>query len=216
MKRRLPFLLLALALLVFPRTAFAGGCELVLGFQAMSALVDVGACLDNETSQPNGDAIQHTTRGTLVWRRADSVTSFTDGYRTWLNGPNGLEQRLNSERLAWEQGTTPAPVQAPGVVTDPDGRAAVRCDRSSDVIGPLMVCLYPAAPTQPTKTPPPLAVFHFESGSWILTATRDERGLVAVTEAGQARANVYQLRQQPDRHDGQGMIEAILQAYGVA
>jgi len=25
----------------------------------------------------------------LVWRKADNRTAFTDGYRTWINGPRG-------------------------------------------------------------------------------------------------------------------------------
>jgi hypothetical protein len=38
----------------------------------------------------------------LVWRKADNWTAFTDGYRTWLNGPQGLQQRLNTELFPWE------------------------------------------------------------------------------------------------------------------
>src|SRR5439155_10452091 len=39
----------------------------------------------------------------LVWRKADNFTAFTDGYRTWVQGPFGLQKRLNTERFAWEQ-----------------------------------------------------------------------------------------------------------------
>ncbi len=42
-----------------------------------------------------------------MWRKADNWTAFTDGYRTWINGPNGLEQRLNSERFPWEPDYAP-------------------------------------------------------------------------------------------------------------
>ena len=38
------------------------------------------------------------------WRKADNRTAFTDGYRTWINGPNGLVDRLNSARFPWEAG----------------------------------------------------------------------------------------------------------------
>jgi hypothetical protein len=38
----------------------------------------------------------------LAYNPSSQRTSFTDGYRTWLIGPNGLEQRLNNERLSWE------------------------------------------------------------------------------------------------------------------
>ncbi|HUX86747.1 MAG TPA: hypothetical protein VMW65_07070, partial [Chloroflexota bacterium] len=50
----------------------------------------------------NGDGLQMTTRGMLVWRKADNFTAFTDGYRTWVNGPYGFQQRLNRERFCWE------------------------------------------------------------------------------------------------------------------
>jgi hypothetical protein len=40
--------------------------------------------------------------GLLVWRKADNWTAFTDGYRTWINGPAGIQQRLNTQRFSWE------------------------------------------------------------------------------------------------------------------
>ena len=54
-----------------------------------------------------GDSVQQTTGGLLVWRKADNWTAFTDGYRTWINGPNGLVQRLNTERFEWEADYAP-------------------------------------------------------------------------------------------------------------
>ena len=62
----------------------AEGCQFALGFAALhSALPDtVGACVDNQTFSAEGDAVQHTTRGLLTWRKSDSVTSFSDGYRS--------------------------------------------------------------------------------------------------------------------------------------
>ncbi len=79
-------------------------CQFVLGFAALHNLASavVGDCLDNQTFSSNGDAQQHTTGGLLVWRKVDNWTAFTDGYRTWINGPNGLQQRLNTERFSWE------------------------------------------------------------------------------------------------------------------
>jgi hypothetical protein len=65
-----------------------------------------------------------------VWRKADNWTAFTDGYRTWVNGPAGLVRRLNTERFPWEgdagaPGTTllgtspvPRPTPAPTRQTD--------------------------------------------------------------------------------------------------
>jgi hypothetical protein len=94
----------------------------VLGFKLLHDLIPtiVGNCLDNEQHNPtNGDALQYTTGGLLVWRKADNWTAFTDGYRTWVNGPHGLQERLNSQHFAWEgsgsgagpQFITPSPVQ---------------------------------------------------------------------------------------------------------
>jgi hypothetical protein len=79
-------------------------CQFVLGFAALQAMLPaVGNCVDNEQHNPdNGDALQHTTTGMFVWRKADNWAAFTDGYRTWINGPNGLVERLNSWRFPWE------------------------------------------------------------------------------------------------------------------
>jgi hypothetical protein len=76
-----------------------------LGFAALAALIPdiVGAPLENEWHNPaTGDTLQRTTTGLMVWRKADNWTAFTDGHWTWVNGPHGLEQRLNTERFAWE------------------------------------------------------------------------------------------------------------------
>ena len=77
----------------------------MLGFATLRDLIGhdiVGECLENEHHGANGDALQQTTGGLLVWRKADNWTAFTDGYRTWINGPYGLEQRFNVELLPWE------------------------------------------------------------------------------------------------------------------
>jgi hypothetical protein len=83
-----------------------GGCRFVLGFALLRELVGperVGGCLEDERHDPeNGDGLQRTTGGLLVWRKADNVTAFTDGHRSWVNGPFGLQTRLNTERFAWE------------------------------------------------------------------------------------------------------------------
>lgn len=87
--------------------AHAADCRFVLGFAALHDLIPqvVGACLEDEHHNPtNGDGLQATTHGLLVWRKADNGTAFTDGYRTWVRGPLGLQERLNTERFAWEQG----------------------------------------------------------------------------------------------------------------
>ena len=81
----------------------AAPCQFILGFSTLAGAVpEVGHCIDDQASAPNGDALQHTTGGLLVWRKSDNWTAFTDGYRTWVNGPSGIQQRLNTARFPWE------------------------------------------------------------------------------------------------------------------
>ena len=96
---------LALSVLFFmfavPVSATAH-CEFRLGFATLRDLIGhetVGECLENEHYNAIGDSNQQTTGGLMAWRKADNWTAFTDGYRTWINGPNGLVQRLNTERF---------------------------------------------------------------------------------------------------------------------
>ena len=92
-------------------TAAASDCEFVLGFATLKSLVDaaegpdrVGACVDNEQFHPDtGESLQETTGGQLIWRKADNWTAFTDGSRTWINGPLGLQSRPSTELLDWER-----------------------------------------------------------------------------------------------------------------
>src|SRR5579871_3045484 len=79
-------------------------CYFVLGFAALHDLIPdiVGDCIDNEMHGANGDGLQHTTDGLMVWRKADNWTAFTDGANTWINGPYGLEMRPNDVRFSWE------------------------------------------------------------------------------------------------------------------
>lgn len=97
-----------------PATDSAPGarCHYMLGFQALHQLdpADVGGCLDNQAFAANGDAQQHTTKGLLVWRKADNWTAFTNGYQTWVNGPRGLAKRLNTQRFGWEANPSGLPV----------------------------------------------------------------------------------------------------------
>jgi len=113
MKATLTRVLIVLGLLITsfatarqPQTAAAAAdCQYVLGFATLHALIPqtVGDCAQNEYFNPaNGDSLQQTSAGLLVWRKADNWTAFTDGYRTWVNGPNGVQERLNSERFCWE------------------------------------------------------------------------------------------------------------------
>jgi len=86
-----------------------------LGFATLAASIpqQIGLCTDNQSFTAGGDAVQPTTGGLMVWRKADNWTAFTDGNQTWLNGPNGLEIRLNTQRFAWE-------ADAPGHAVTPD------------------------------------------------------------------------------------------------
>lgn len=81
------------------------GCTFALGFKAIREAIPrtVGDCLENEHHNPeNGDALQQTNGGLLVWRKLDNFTAFTDGYRSWVNGPQGIQVRLNTEMFDWE------------------------------------------------------------------------------------------------------------------
>jgi hypothetical protein len=80
-------------------------CGFVLGFAALRGLVGpdvVGSCLEAQRTTAEGNAEQRTTGGLLVWRKADNWTAFTNGNETWLNGPGGLQRRLNVTRFSWE------------------------------------------------------------------------------------------------------------------
>ena len=111
MKQRLLALIAAGLLLLFAvPTAAAADCALDSGFATLKALIEaaegpdkVGACLENRHVNPeNGDVLQQTTGGLLVQRAADNRAAFTDGYRTWIKGPSGLQVRLNTEQFDWE------------------------------------------------------------------------------------------------------------------
>lgn len=110
-KTLLPLLALVFTV-VLPAAApaRAEGCTFSLGFATLASLIPdrVGACADNESHAENGDGIQHSAGGMLVWRKIDNWTAFTDGFRTWINGPGGLQQRLNTERFSWEGDPLPA------------------------------------------------------------------------------------------------------------
>jgi hypothetical protein len=120
-KRALIVLGLLATLVPLSARAQSTPCQFVLGFQTLHDLdsSDVGDCLDNQSYAPNGDAQQHTTKGLMVWRKADNWTAFTNGYTTWINGPNGLVSRLNTDRFPWEAKPTPTPTPAPAATVTP-------------------------------------------------------------------------------------------------
>ena len=129
MKRLTVLFALALFFLL-PMPTIAAECQFVLGFATLRDLIGheiVGECLEDQRYAANGNSEQQTTGGLLVWRKADNLTAFTDGYRTWINGPNGLEQRLNTERLPWEVVKNPAVDAALASLrrSDPQAAAAI-------------------------------------------------------------------------------------------
>ncbi|MDE2816196.1 MAG: hypothetical protein OXM03_13245 [Chloroflexota bacterium] len=133
--KHLSAILLALFLLLFaPSIASASAdCEFRLGFKTLRDLIGhdiVGECLENEHYNALGDSNQRTTGGLMAWRKADNWTAFTDGFRTWINGPNGLVMRLNTERFEWEADyapgggvATPIPVPTPSPTPAPEPTA---------------------------------------------------------------------------------------------
>src|ERR1043165_9932718 len=83
----------------------AAGCGFSLGFKTLHDMIPniVGDCREDEWhNAQNGDALQQTTGGLLVWRKAANWTAFTNGSLTWINGPFGLQARSNNERFPWE------------------------------------------------------------------------------------------------------------------
>ncbi len=103
------------ATLTFTSTFYAQpSLQFQLGFRLLADQIPsiVGGPLEDEHHNPaNGDALQQTTRGLMVWRKADNWTAFTDGSRTWVNGPAGVQERGNDERFDWE-----APAQRPALM----------------------------------------------------------------------------------------------------
>ncbi len=105
MKTRLLLVAAVVGLVFSFQPVVAQDCVFQLGFKALHDLIPdlVGDCVKNEQHDPEtGVTRQATTNGQLIWRKADNWTGFTDGARTWINGPVGLQQRPNSERFDWE------------------------------------------------------------------------------------------------------------------
>ncbi|MHB1160832.1 MAG: hypothetical protein ACYC3V_10960 [Chloroflexota bacterium] len=96
------------------------GPEFKLGFKALADQIPavVGDPLEDEHWGANGDSLQQTSTGLMAWRKADNWTAFTNGSRTWINGPVGVQDRTNDQRFEWEGGSassaTPASDQGPG------------------------------------------------------------------------------------------------------
>ena len=134
MKRHvLACLVVVMATVLVATTAFAQAKpEFQLGFKALADQIPAiaGEPTESEHWGANGDSLQTTTTGLMAWRKADNHTLFTDGNRSWVNGPQGLQSRLNSDRFEWEgvvsevgsSRLNPVPVGQLGTYTDSQGR----------------------------------------------------------------------------------------------
>jgi hypothetical protein len=137
MKRLVVILAVLVSLFATSSAAFAQQYEFKLGFKALADQIPevVGQPLENEHWGPNGDSLQRTTTGLMAWRKADNWTAFTNGHMTWLNGPAGLQSRLNGQRFCWEGDAN---------------RAQCAGRESSDLVDPA-----PAPPAPPAPAPAP-------------------------------------------------------------
>jgi len=120
-------------------------CQFNLGFKVIhdALAATVGDCVQNEYYNAIGDSNQQTTKGLLAWRKADNFTVFTDGNRTWVNGPNGLQNRLNTERFPWE-----ADFGSPGTTAVGGAQVAPPAPPGSSPSTPNVKSIIPpAAPT---------------------------------------------------------------------
>lgn len=87
-----------------PPRVHGDNCEFRFGFKELYNLIpnSVGQCLENEQYDVSGNNLQRTTGGLLVWRKADNLTTFTDGNWTWIHRSDGFEKKRNGNRLDWD------------------------------------------------------------------------------------------------------------------
>lgn len=107
-------------LLAIPGVAQASGapCRVAAAFSGLQQQVPaIGHCLGDSARTGNGDVVQPTSGGLLVFRQSTATPAFTDGYHTWTIGPLGLQERLNSRAFSWEAPASMGP--ALGVVKAP-------------------------------------------------------------------------------------------------
>jgi hypothetical protein len=146
-----------------PRASAQEPCRFVQGFATVRERIGaakVGACLEDERVNPeNGNTEQRTSGGLLVWRKLDSITAFTDGSTTWVQGPDGLQTRPNSERFSWER--DPVRPSGPTAVASPVPNPIVSRPASSPQAAPAAPAATqapaasPAASPAATSVPPP-------------------------------------------------------------
>lgn len=126
------------------------GPEFRLGFKALADQIPAiaGQPLEDECWGTNGDSLQRTTTGLMAWRKADNWTAFTNGSRSWVNGPLGVMERGNDERFEWE---ATAPVGGP-----PSPPPSIPTAPASPISTPVPVVSPTPVPTRssaPVPTP---------------------------------------------------------------
>ena len=125
MRTRLPWAGLALsaALFALPGPAAAvspsDSCNYITGFQMLVDAVPqaAGMCTEQghywEPGADPRDFVQHTTTGLFVRRAFNDEPGFTNGYLSWVVGPQGqVLSRLNTDQFDWEKIPRQEPVGA--------------------------------------------------------------------------------------------------------
>ena len=137
--------------------------EFRLGFKALADQIPtvVGQPIEEEHWGANGDSLQTTTTGLMAWRKADNWTAFTDGSKTWLNGPNGVESRSNNGLLSWE---SPQPTIQPTATSQSQATATPQPATAPQPIVPPTTALLQAGspgwqPGSGAKLDAPIVVF---------------------------------------------------------
>jgi hypothetical protein len=138
--RRETFVLFALLLasVVTPAAAQPVSFTFILGFAALHSAIPgiVGDCAASETHNPiNGDGLQSTTNGLLVRRKADNLTAFTNGSQTWIDGPFGIQIRLDGQRFSYEPNPDRLPIVPPPVDGDRCHTAGLSLSSTSVDVG---------------------------------------------------------------------------------
>jgi len=197
-----------------PAPAEAAGCQFTLGFATLHRLIPmiVGNCLTDEIHNPtNGDGLQMTTDGLLVWRKADNFTAFTNGIQTWVNGPFGLQVRSNNARFPWESDIAPSNV-------DPSLSAAYRIAANSqfgnliaNVVAeriPVRLVNLPANVFGAFSIDPRTGQTRIDVSSSLASADPNDAASVLIHEATHA----FDFTHQPNFASSQGCIQTELRA----
>ena len=194
MRRAVALVALAGLLAAVPPTEAAPAaapCELTLGFKTLGEMVpEVGQCLEDAHVEPaTGNTLQRTTGGLLVWRPVGNWTGFTDGARTWVNGPFGLQQRSANERFDWEDALAPAPAAGAAAGGCPPAVDNNDPSRAAPLTGAVDGTLPPAVYSPNTNTPDRIAYRYYSFAGDGASATVAAE---VVDEGGyKIRLNVY-------------------------